>query len=36
VYPTSLNVSGVQQVANLMYSFGMISQPTSAGSLIFR
>jgi NitT/TauT family transport system substrate-binding protein len=36
VYPTSLNVSGVQQVANLMYSFGMISQPTNAGSLIFR
>ncbi len=36
VYPTSLNVSGVQQVANLMYSFSMISQPLSAGSLVFR
>jgi NitT/TauT family transport system substrate-binding protein len=36
VYPTSLNVSGVQQVANLMYSFGMISQALSASSMMFR
>jgi NitT/TauT family transport system substrate-binding protein len=35
VYPTSLNISGLQQVANLLYRFGMISQPLGAGSMIF-
>ena len=35
VYPTSLNVSGVQQVADLMYSFGMTSQPLDAASMLF-
>ena len=36
VYPTSLNTGGLQQVADLMYSFGMISQAVSARSLLFR
>jgi NitT/TauT family transport system substrate-binding protein len=35
VYPTSLNTTGLQQVANLMYSFGMISQALGASSMIF-
>jgi NitT/TauT family transport system substrate-binding protein len=36
VYPTLMNVPGMQQVANLMYNFGMISQPVSAWSMLFR
>jgi NitT/TauT family transport system substrate-binding protein len=36
LYPTSVNVSGLQQVADLMYNFGMVSQPLSAWSLVFR
>lgn len=36
VYPTSMNVPGLQQVANLMYNFGMISQPASAWSMVYR
>jgi NitT/TauT family transport system substrate-binding protein len=35
IYPTSLNVSGVQQMADLMYSFGMTSQPLDASSMVF-
>lgn len=36
VYPTSVNVVGIQQVADLMYSFGMTSQPLDVGSMLFR
>jgi len=36
VYPTSLDIPGLQQVANMMYSFGMISQPLGAWSMVFR
>jgi NitT/TauT family transport system substrate-binding protein len=34
VYPTSLNINGVQQVVNLMYSFGMISTPITVSSIL--
>jgi NitT/TauT family transport system substrate-binding protein len=35
LYPTSLNVNGVQQVADLMYDFGMLAQALNVSSMIF-
>lgn len=36
VYPTSLNVGGIQQVADLMYNFGMVPQELDIGAMVFR
>jgi NitT/TauT family transport system substrate-binding protein len=34
-YPTSLNVSGVQQLANLMADYGMLATPVNVASITF-
>lgn len=36
VYPTSLNVSGVQQLANLMADYSMLAAPVGVSSITFR
>jgi NitT/TauT family transport system substrate-binding protein len=35
VYPTSLNVDGIQQVADLMFNFSMLAEPVTVSSITF-